>query len=77
MRTANTKAGTGQAAGPSYGPIAGKTCSLCGDALSTEPFYDRVRRLADELLRIVPGEESLLALIRKAGGRKPPSISSV
>jgi hypothetical protein len=59
-----------QAAGPSYVPVAGKTYSLFGSDLSTEPYYDRVRRLADELLRIVPGEESLLALIRKAGGRK-------
>ena len=59
-----------QAADPSYVPVAGKTYSLFGSDLSTEPYYDRVRRLADELLRIVPGEESLLALIRKAGGRK-------
>jgi hypothetical protein len=58
-----------QAAGPSYVPVAGKTYSLFGSDLSTEPYYDRVRRLAEELLRIVPGEESLLALIRKAGGR--------
>lgn len=58
------------AAGPSYVPVAGKTYSLFGSAGSTDPYYDRVRRLADELLRIVPGEESLLALIRKAGGRK-------
>ena len=59
-----------QAAGPSYVPVAGKTYSLFGRDLSTEPYYDRIRRLADDLLRIVPGEESLLALIRKAGGRK-------
>ena len=59
-----------QAAGTSYVPVAGKTYSLFGSDLSTEPYYDRVRRLADELLRIVPGEEALLALIRKAGGRK-------
>jgi hypothetical protein len=51
-------------------PVAGKTYSLFGSNFSTEPYYDRVRRLADELLRTVPGEESLLALIRKAGGRK-------
>jgi len=59
-----------QAASPSYVPVAGKTYSLFGGDLSTEPYYDRVRRLADELVRIVPGEEPLLALIRKAGGRK-------
>jgi len=58
------------AAGPSYVPLAGKTYSLFGSDLSAEPYYDRVRRLADELLRIVPGEESLLALIRESGGRK-------
>ena len=58
------------AAGPSYVPVEGKTYSLFGSDRSTEPYYDRVRRLADELLRIVPGEESLLALIRNAGGRK-------
>jgi hypothetical protein len=51
-------------------PVDGKTYSLFGSDLSTEPYYARVRLLADELLRIVPGEESLLALIRKAGGRK-------
>jgi len=51
-------------------PVAGKTYSLFGSDLSTEPYYVRVRRLADELLRIVPGEESLLALIRKVDGRK-------
>ena len=64
------KARLSQAAGPSYVPVAGKTYSLFGRDLSTEPYYDRIRRLADDLLRIVPGEESLLALIRKAGGRK-------
>lgn len=46
-------------AGLSYIPVAGNT------------DYDRIRRLADELLRIVPGEESLLALIRK---RKIPGV---
>jgi len=70
MRPANVKAGMSQAADPSYVPVAGKTYSLFGSDLSTEPYYDRVRRLADELLRSVPGEESLLALIRKAGGRE-------
>ena len=70
MRPANVKAGRSQAAGPSYVPVAGKTYSLFGSDLSTEPYYDRVRRLADDLVRIVPGEESLLALIRKVGGRK-------
>jgi len=64
------KAGTSQAARPSYVPVAGKTYSQFGSALSTEPYYDRVRRLADGILRTVPGEESLLGLIRKAGGRK-------
>lgn len=64
------KTGLSQAAGPSYVPVAGKTYSLFGRDLSTEPYYDRIRRLADDLLRIVPGEESLLALIRKAGRRK-------
>lgn len=70
MRPANVKAGMSRSAGPSDVPVAGKTCSLFGRDLSTEPYYDRIRRLADDLLRIVPGEESLLALIRKAGGRK-------
>jgi len=70
MRTANVKAGMSQAACPSYLPVSGKTYSLYGSDLSTEPYYDLIRRLADELLRIVPGEESLLALIRNAGGRK-------
>ena len=70
MRPSNIKAGMNQAAGPSYVPVAGKTYSLFGSDLSTEPYYDRVRRLADEILRIVPGEESLLGLIRNAGGRK-------
>ena len=70
MRLGNGMPGTSQAAGPSYVPVAGKTYSLFGNALSTEPYYDRVRRLADELLRTGPGEESLLALIRNAGGRK-------
>jgi hypothetical protein len=55
---------------PACVPVAGKTYSLFGSALSTEPFYDRVRLLADDLLRTVPGEESLLALIQKASGRK-------
>ena len=70
MSSVNVKARLSQAAGPSYVPVAGKTYSLFGRDLSTEPYYDRIRRLADDLLRIVPGEESLLALIRKAGGRK-------
>jgi hypothetical protein len=70
MPTANVKSGTRLAAGPSYVPVAGKTYSLFGSARSTEPYYDLVRRLADELLRTVPGEEALLALIQKAGGRK-------
>ena len=70
MRSANVKAGLSQAAGPSYVPVAGKTCSLFAKDLSTGPYYDRIRRLADDLLRIVPGEESLLDLIRKAAGRK-------
>jgi hypothetical protein len=70
MRPANVKSGLSQAAGPSDVPVAGKTYSLFGSDLSTEPYYDRVRRLADDLVRIVPGEESLLALIRKVGGRK-------
>ena len=70
MRPANVKAGLRQTAGPSYVPVAGKTYSLFGSDLSTGSYYDRVRRLADDLVRIVPGEESLLALIRKVGGRK-------
>jgi len=70
MSSVNVKARLSPAAGPSYVPVAGKTYSLFGRDLSTEPYYDRIRRLADDLLRIVPGEESLLALIRKAGGRK-------
>jgi len=70
MRPANGKAGRSPAAGHSCVPVAGKTYSLFGSDLSTEPYYVRVRRLADELLRIVPGEESLLALIRKVDGRK-------
>ena len=70
MRSANVKAGMSPAAGPSNVPFAGKTYSLFGSDLSTGPYYERVRRVADELLRIVPGEESLLALIRKSGGRK-------
>jgi hypothetical protein len=51
-------------------PVAGKTYSLFGGGLSTEPYYERIRMLADEILRLVPGEEALLSLIRKAGGRK-------
>lgn len=70
MCPANVKAGLSQTAGPSYVPVAGKTYSLFGSDLSTESYYDRVRRLADDLVRIVPGEESLLVLIRKVGGRK-------
>jgi len=70
MRPVKGKTGTSLVAGPSYTPVAGKTYSLFGNALSTDPYYDRVRRLADEILRIVPGEESLLTLIRKTGGRK-------
>ncbi|MCP2500742.1 MAG: DUF116 domain-containing protein [Deltaproteobacteria bacterium] len=70
MRPANGKAGRSPAAGHPCVPVAGKTYSLFGSDLSTEPYYVRVRRLADELLRIVPGEESLLALIRNVDGRK-------
>jgi len=57
MRPANVKAGMSQAAGPSYVPVAGKSYSLFGSDLSTEPYYDRVRQLADELVQIVPGPE--------------------
>ncbi len=53
-----------------YVPVAGKTYSLFGSGLSTEPYYERIREIADEILRLVPGEEALLSLIRKAGGRK-------
>jgi hypothetical protein len=70
MSLANVTSGSCLAAGPSYVPVAGKTYSLFGSALSTEPYYDRVRWLADELLRTDPGEESLLALIQKVSGRK-------
>lgn len=54
----------------SYVPVAGKTYSLFGDGLSTEPYYEQIREAADEVLRLVPGEEALLSLIRKVGGRK-------
>lgn len=56
--------------GTSYVPLAGKTYSLFGSCLSTEPYYERIREVTDEVLRLIPGEEALLALIRKAGGRK-------
>jgi len=59
-----------RAAGPSNVPITGKTYSLFGNDHSTEPYYDRIRRLADELLRIVPGEEALLDLVRISAGRR-------
>jgi hypothetical protein len=70
MHPGKRKTETSPVVGPFYTPVAGKTYSLFGNALSTDPYYDRVRRLANEILRIVPGEESLLALIRKTGGRK-------
>jgi hypothetical protein len=70
MRPVKRKIGISPVAGPFYTPLAGKTYSLFGNALSTDPYYDRVRRLADEILWTVPGEESLLTLIRKTGGRK-------
>ena len=70
MRPANGKAGRSPTAGHSCVPVAGKTYSLFGSDLSTEPYFGRIRRLAEELLRIVPGEESLLALVRKVHGRK-------
>jgi hypothetical protein len=57
-------------AGPSYPPVAGKTYSLFGSAPTTEPYYEQVRRLADEILRLVPGEESVLALLQKAVRRR-------
>lgn len=56
--------------GTSYVPLAGKTYSLFGSCLSTEPYYERIREVTDEVLRLIPGEEALLVLIRKAGGRK-------
>lgn len=70
MCSANVKVWLSQAGGPSYVPVAGKTYSLFGRDLSTGPYYDRIRRLADDLLRNIPGEKSLLALIRNAGRRK-------
>ena len=70
MPTAKLMAVPSQAAGSSYVPVAGKTYSLFGSDLSTEPYYDRIRLLADDLLKTASGEEALLALIRKAGGRK-------
>lgn len=54
----------------SYVPVAGKTYSLFGEGLSTEPYYERIRGVAYEILRLIPGEEVLLSLIRKVGGRK-------
>jgi hypothetical protein len=56
--------------GTSYVPVAGKTHSLFGGGLSTEPYYERIRHVADEILGLVPGEEALLFLIRKVGGKK-------
>ena len=70
MRHVKRKIGISPVEGPFYTPVAGKTYSLFGNALSTDPYYDRVRRLADEILWTVPGEESLITLIRKTGGRK-------
>jgi len=54
----------------SYVPVAGKTYSLFGNGPSTEPYYEQIREVADQILRIFSGEEALLSLIRKVGGRK-------
>lgn len=70
MRPPKKTTSTGPVAGSHSIPVAGKTYSLFGNDHSTAPYYDRVRRIADEILRIVPGEKSLLALIRNTGGRR-------
>src|SRR4030067_1311870 len=70
MRAAEPKIQTREPAGTSYVPVSGKTYSLFGTGLSTEPYYERIRMAADEILSLVPGEETLLSLIREVGGRK-------
>ncbi len=51
-------------------PVAGKTFSLSGGDPSTESYYERIRGVADEILLLFPGEEALLSLTRKIGGRR-------
>ena len=70
MRAAEPKIQTPEPDGTSYVPVSGKTYSLFGTGLSTEPYYERIRMAADEILSLVPGEETLLSLIREVGGRK-------
>jgi hypothetical protein len=70
MRAAEPKIRTPEPAGASCVPVSGKTYSLFGTGLTTEPYYERIRTVADEILRLVPGEETLLSLIREVGGSK-------
>jgi hypothetical protein len=70
MRAAEPKIRTPEPAGAPYVPVSGKTYSLFGTGLSTEQYYERIRTVADEILRLVPGEETLLSLIREVCRRK-------
>ncbi len=70
MRTADPKSWTPEPAGPSYVPVDGKTYSLFAGGLSTARYYEQIRGVTDEILRLLPDEETLLALIRKVGGKK-------
>jgi hypothetical protein len=70
VRTADPKSWTPEPAGPSYVPVDGKTYSLFAGGLSTARYYEQIRGVTDEILRLLPDEETLLALIRKVGGKK-------
>ena len=53
-----------------YTPVRGKTYSLFAEAVDSEDYYDKIKRLADLFLRHCPDEKKLLGLIRKPG-KKP------
>jgi hypothetical protein len=53
--------------GKPYTPVRGKTYSLFAESDDPELYYAEIKRLADTLLKLRPGERELLGLIRKAG----------
>ncbi|RJP76720.1 MAG: DUF116 domain-containing protein [Candidatus Zixiibacteriota bacterium] len=58
-------------------PLVGKTYSLYGGGPTTEPYYDLVARLVDAALRRRPGEERLLAYLRRLDGPGLPGRGSL
>jgi hypothetical protein len=54
----------------SYKTVSGKTYSLFGTDTSTDPYFRKIRAIADSMLDRCPDAESLLLSVQKAGGKR-------